>query len=160
MKKDSRFAFSDFRCIHLSSCKGMTSFHPLPFFCRHFSEKKHPLPFCFYFSAVFHWLLLKWVKRCTKHFKRMVLTCPVFLSGKRKPESIISIYGKRTDCNCLLSEYLPDRWNLRRYVRIFITTISSRQGVWALSPDGFCRGSWFMNNTFHISGYKFECRLT
>jgi hypothetical protein len=39
MKKDSRFAFSDFRCIHPSSCKGTTSFHSLPFFAAIFQKK-------------------------------------------------------------------------------------------------------------------------
>lgn len=90
---------------------------------------------------VSHWLLLKWVRKCTKHFRRMVLICPVFLSGKRKPENIISTCGKRTECKSLLSVCRPDRWSLPGYVRIFITTSFSRQGVWALSPDGFCRGS-------------------
>ena len=41
---------------------------------------------------------LKWVRKCTKHFRRMVLICLVFLSGKRKPENIISTCGKRTGC--------------------------------------------------------------
>ena len=65
----------------------------------------------------------------------------VFLSGKRKPENIISTCGKRTGCKSLLSVCRPARWSLPGYVRIFITTSFSRQGVWALSPDGFCRGS-------------------
>ena len=67
--------------------------------------------------------------------------CLVFLSGKRKPENIISTCGKRTGCKSLLSVCRPDKWSLPGYVRIFITTSFSRQGVWALSPDGFCRGS-------------------
>ena len=71
----------------------------------------------------------------------MVLICLVFLSGKRKPENIISTCGKRTGCKSLLSVCRPARWSLPGYVRIFITTSFSRQGVWALSPDGFCRGS-------------------
>ena len=90
---------------------------------------------------VSHWLLLKWVRKCTKHFRRMVLICLVFLSGKRKPENIISTCGKRTGCKSLLSVCRLARWSLPGYVRIFITTSFSRQGVWALSPDGFCRGS-------------------
>ena len=86
-------------------------------------------------------LALKWVRKCMKHFRRMVLICLVFLSGKRKPENIISTCGKRTGCKSLLSVCRPARWSLPGYVRIFITTSFSRQGVWALSPDGFCRGS-------------------
>lgn len=92
-------------------------------------------------GPVSHWLLLKWVRKCTKHFRRMVLICLVFLSGKRKPENIISTCGKRTGCKSLLSVCRPAKWSLPGYVRIFITTSFSRQGVWALSPDGFCRGS-------------------
>ena len=81
------------------------------------------------------------LRKCTKHFRRMVLICLVFLSGKRKPENIISTCGKRTGCKSLLSVCRPAKWSLPGYVRIFITTSFSRQGVWALSPDGFCRGS-------------------
>ena len=80
-------------------------------------------------------------RKCMKHFRRMVLICLVFLSGKRKPENIISTCGKRTGCKSLLSVCRPARWSLPGYVRLFITTSFSRQGVWALSPDGFCRGS-------------------
>ena len=91
---------------------------------------------------VSHWLLLKWVRKCTKHFRRMVLICPVFLSGKRKPENIISTCGKRTECKSLLSVCRPDRWSFARICTyIHHDEFFSRQGVWALSPDGFCRGS-------------------